>query len=285
MPYANRQRGLEYLREYNRTRRRKGKCIICGKSIAERSTYCPSCAVKGERNPRKKDPTKWETKKCLECGKEFETRKKKSNRFCSYVCLNNYHAKRKVRDIPMPLQLMSFLTGSLLGDGTLTRHKYSGLFETGCIKKDYIEWIRKQFESFGIHARIYKRDVSKNNKHYISYKLFTVATKQLGLLADEWYQSKKIIPKGIVLDPIAVRHWYIGDGCLKKQGSIVIATDCFTVDEVETLCCLLNKEGNFQARRQPCRNRVYIPVKATPDFIKYIEPCPTDSFQYKFREN
>ena len=49
MPYANRQEGLEYLREYNRTRRRKGKCIICGKSITGGFTYCHSCAVKGER--------------------------------------------------------------------------------------------------------------------------------------------------------------------------------------------------------------------------------------------
>lgn len=107
------------------------------------------------------------------------------------------------------------------------------------------------------------------------------------VLRKKWYpKGKKIVPKDIVLTPLTIRQWYIGDGCLyrpPKNGRprITLHTTGFPMLDVKWLIERLIKLG-FKTTYQPHNNSIYISVYSVKDFLNYIGPCPVEDYQYKW---
>jgi hypothetical protein len=114
--------------------------------------------------------------------------------------------------------IKDFIYEELLGGGTLTSNsKYSALYQHGSKYREYIEWLEKVFNQYGIQkiGRIYS---GVRYTGSIVYSMCTKTYPELKYIYDMFYPDKvKIVPRNIQLTPTIVRQWYIGDGCLKKN--------------------------------------------------------------------
>ncbi len=184
-------------------------------------------------------------------------------------------------------EAIKWINGELLGDGCLqSKSKYSAKFEYGSKHIEYIEYVRDTLKSFGIEqaGKIYKQ---KNKKYgNIGYHYRSRAYVELLPICKQWYPyGKKIIPSNITITPLTLRQHYIGDGCLqiqkKQKPNICLATNGFTIQDVNTLSKQLNNLG-FKAKRQPSKNAIGISVHSVKNFLKYIGECPVKCYQYKW---
>ncbi len=202
---------------------------------------------------------------------------------------------------------IEFVEGELLGDGHLeARSKYSARYEHPSKHKEYLEWLSKQFDNFGIKqsGKINGgKFFNKKGKIYYRYSYNSLSYSELLPLWQKWYRistpedSKqwkriykfiKIVPRDIELTPLVCRQWYIGDGSLQhnnrsknRKDSIALSTDGFSIVDVEFLVKKLNQIG-FKCGRTKS-NGIYIYTKSTPAFLKYIGDCPIDCYRYKWK--
>ena len=176
---------------------------------------------------------------------------------------------------------LEFIEGELLGDGSLgSRSQWSAHYLHSSKYKEYIDWLAEKLLSFGI-----KQSGNIVIKHpsvgHIAYSYKSLDYEELKPIRDEWYpQGKKIVPRDLVLTPLMVRQWYIGDGCLDtgKRGrrpSINLATYGFPIKDVIRLTSLLRELG-FNARRQSSNNTIDISAYSVTRFLDWIGPCPSD---------
>ena len=190
---------------------------------------------------------------------------------------------------------IEWINGELLGDGCLyPRSKYSACFMYSSKYKEYIEYVSRTLNSFGIKqaGKIKKRVRYKSGKTVVyknkitEYDYASLSYEELLPIRQKWYPNdKKIVPKDIELTPLTCRQWIIGDGSLihhiNKNPCIVLYTNGFTVEDVEFLVYKLNELG-FKVTRQPANNIIYISPYSTPDFLNYIGKCPVKCYQYKW---
>lgn len=119
-----------------------------------------------------------------------------------------------------------------------------------------------------------------------SYKYCSCSYVELLPIHKKWYpKGKKIVPKDIVLTPLTLRQWYIGDGCLIKSKNanprIRLYTNCFSIKDVEWLRGQLKMLG-FKTTRRKINNEISISTYSTKNFIESLGKCPVKCYQYKF---
>lgn len=109
--YEGKKFGEKLYRYIHKEEKNLGKCLICGKetkfmsfSVGFTSYCCRKCANIGTLEERVKtmthevpDPKYWETKNCIRCGKEFSSRIKMNQRFCSNDCSAAFTANDETR--------------------------------------------------------------------------------------------------------------------------------------------------------------------------------------------
>lgn len=131
------------------------------------------------------------------------------------------------------------LIGSLLGDMGLLIPK-KGKHATGCFahslaQENYCKWMEYELSDFCTKG-FYKEQYDKRtNKIYKSYFVHLKAGEYLTTLYHKFYiNGKKIIPKDLLytLDGLGVAVWFMDDG-YKYGGSFGIATNCFTLEDLE----------------------------------------------------
>ena len=184
---------------------------------------------------------------------------------------------------------LEWINGELLGDGRLNSiSPYSAQFLYSSSKEEYINYVSKTLNSFGIKqtGKIYKSITKINNYGpYFGYYYFSLNYEELLPIWKKWYPNgKKIVPKDLILTPLTCRQWYIGDGCLdclNRHPCIILSTQGFTTIDVERLKKELIKLG-LNGTRQPASNIIHISVYSTKDFLNYIGPCPVKCYQYKW---
>jgi len=161
------------------------------------------------------------------------------------------------------------LIGDLLGDGYLGFHGKSTIKKN---KRVYTSNARMEF-TFSIqnlpylrHLKyvVYKRICTsseptpwpnpKTEKVPTQYWFSTRSLPLLTKLDKEWYQYVdgkyvKFIPRNIkiLLKPIGLAHWIMGDG-FWANGGIIICTDCFSFEEVNMLVDAIRKNFGLDAR-------------------------------------
>lgn len=192
-------------------------------------------------------------------------------------------------------EAIEWLNGELLGDGCLLSYSpYSAKFAYSSKYLEYIQYVSDTLQSFGIKqsGKIRKTNVGLNDSRingdcYI-YCYNSPRYVELLPVRKKWYPNgKKIVPRDMELTPLTCRQWYIGDGSLKgktrhSQPFITLATNNFTIEDVEWLKNQL-KKLNFKTTRRPSDNSIGISsVYSTKDFLNYIGLCPVKCYQYKW---
>jgi hypothetical protein len=130
----------------------------------------------------------------------------------------------------------------------------------------------------------------KYNKKTLGWHSRTRSSLQLKDEQTKWYKDKiKFIPQDLILTPITVLWWWLGDGTKhqEKNGATYggyFCTEAFTKGDNERLVILLDKEG-ISSHLTP-NNRIRIEGKnGFLSLLKYIGPSPVKCYSYKWDKN
>ncbi len=179
----------------------------------------------------------------------------------------------------------SVITGSLLGDGHITRQRS---LRANCHftkkqaarRKEYIKWHCEVLQSIGTRFRSFE---SKQPKAKMC-EFHTRVHPELTKLRHQWYpDGVKIIPKNLSLDPLSIAVWFFDDGSnyLKKE-QIGFATYCFTRDECWYLADLMKDQFSIKCSVPKSCKIVYIHRQSYSNFLDLIEPFNQfQCFKYK----
>ena len=158
---------------------------------------------------------------------------------------------------PHPEIIISIIYGSILGDAHVEK-RAGGCrvsFKQGSPNIQYLLHNWKIFSSFGYckpSKPQLKKYISKKNVVYFYIRFHTWTYSSFNYLYELFYnQGKKVIPPYDILyniiDPLALATWIMDDGAKVKKSGLLIHTECFTLEEVNTLCRLLNEKFNIPA--------------------------------------
>lgn len=218
----------------------------------------------------------------------------------------------------------SLLDGLLLGDGHLQKngrmknalyaHSSSALTYSQESTLPYLEHIRDELEiTYGISFTNPLPDnnysvrgirpttimLSVTNKTYQGYQIHSLANECLALQHTRWYSDKKkVLPEDLVLSPLTIKHWYIGDGSLELNRGykdktsylqcIKLSTQSFSYEEqvrlVDLFCSIgfIRENLKINSRNNGRNFALYIYRKSIEHFFEYIGTSPCLCYEYKF---
>lgn len=255
-----------------------------------------------------------------ETAKEYDVERSTVLKWLSKYKINSRSNNRN--NLPTTFNKMQedIIIGSLLGDGTLIKCKkgtnqHSQFNEQhGEKQSDFLKWkfdilqpYSRKFstkESFAVirlkdpeNGKTWKRDYTRKK---ISVDLCTVSHPIFTNLESKWYlrdskgdyilrkngQRIKIVPRDIILTPLAISVWYFDDGCISvRSRRFSIATLAFTKDDCEFLVNqlqLLGFEDSWVLVNKKSQPTVIIGPKSFLDFQKMLlENIPSECLKYK----
>ena len=185
---------------------------------------------------------------------------------------------RQQKHIPLTKNLQDYIDGMLLGDGCVVMNSHSGALYIQAFASRYEEWakrIKEDFEVFGMHSRF--------NEVEGGLLLATSTHPELTVFRERWYpEGKKIVPDDLVIEPITLLNWYLGDGSYEKErGRTHFATYGFSQRDVLLLKDKLVGRGiTSSIYKGP---RIYLNRKETIKGFEYMKGVDVPScFAYKF---
>ena len=184
----------------------------------------------------------------------------------------------------------SIITGSLLGDGCINNPEYgnSQFIKNQCLKhRDYLVWHVEQFNPLDVALK--DSDNYAEGKCYKRCNFTTQTHPYLTMLREQWYpEGKKIVPRSLSLDPLALAVWYFDDGSnyiKRNKHQIKLHTCAFSKEDCEFLITLLHREFGIASRLQK-RNRIYIERLSYDIFIDIVSPYMLwDCFRHKITKS
>ena len=194
--------------------------------------------------------------------------------------------------ITLSQEAKEFIDGEMLGDMHIRQeHGYSARIGYGSQYEKYILWLSETLARYGIKqsGKIIVQKTNRiicNNKrptNTIGFHYHSKSYIELAKFRERFYiDSKKVVPDNLKLTPLVCKQWYIGDGMLHK-GYIELCTDSFSIVDIEKLVEKLHLL-DFRCWRTKI-NRIHISKEHTPNFLKYIYPCPKgieSCYKYKW---
>ncbi len=184
-------------------------------------------------------------------------------------------------------KLNEFLDGLLLGDGHLAKQTKNSnvLYAHTCKHKEYIVFIKDFLMQYNISftPNIYVKPNGYGTG--VGYQIYSHVDSFFTKEYPRWYcDKKKILPKDIIVTPLSLLHWYIGDGTLDTdQGylrQIAISAHSFTYEERDHLVEKLNDIGISASNRK--NGLICVKKKSVPYFLNYIGECPVSCYKYKW---
>lgn len=215
-----------------------------------------------------------------------------------YPILNNTKLSSNQRIGPHNLDVISIIIGSILGDSHLEKRK-NGLgtriiFEQSNRNVEYLMWFHQFFANRGYcSSNIPKLNtrIREDGKITYHYRVSSYTFQSFNWIHEMFYKLNtnnkliKIIPNNLLdyLTPLAIAIWFSDDGSKLKEGA-KIATNCFTLLEVQFLCNILYQKYNLIATPQKDGKQgftLYINKKSMPVFSNLIKPYMKKSLHYK----
>lgn len=211
----------------------------------------------------------------------------------SFSCIGQHWSQS---DCPYP-ELSEYqhklVVGLLLGDGTLNNRDGRPRLVVNSITKPYLDYLRNVF---GVVATDVSRVVTaeeqaeqvseyNGNGHVEDYHdIYRFSTRKLPALKPyaEWYSTgEKRLPEALDLDPVTLKHWYVGDGTFvnhDRKNHVQISTSNER-DRPDTVEAVLHSAG-FEIGWWEDHS-FNLSSHDTEDFFEYIgEPLP--GFEYKW---
>jgi hypothetical protein len=199
---------------------------------------------------------------------------------------------------PHNIDILSILTGSLLGDGWGEKRSNSSRFHVHCSAKnvEYIMWLHKYLSVYGYCSTSkpkMTKQIGKNGAIYYSIKIRTWSFSSLNFIYDSFYLNKiKVLPDLGFLNqfctPLALAIWFMDDGSKHSTGGVYFHTNAFSLTEIKTLQQFLLEKYvlNSSYTQKSCleKNRgyiLYIPKRDLPRFISIVKPHMVPSMYYK----
>lgn len=182
------------------------------------------------------------------------------------------------------------LIGTMLGDSSFKVGKDminpSVSCAHGIAQKEYCEYKAQIFESLGAYAKYHKRNKpdKRNGKFYEDYTMYIPANPELL----DWYKTfypngKKVIPFELLqyFTEVSLAFLFMDDGSKASTGA-VIATNCFSIEEVERFQkFLMDKFGLETSIFKD--HQLYIRAKSYRLMKSLIEPYMCECMKYKIR--
>ena len=196
---------------------------------------------------------------------------------------------RKKSDLFLDDFFMQNFIGWILGDGglRLCKNSINPYFTYTDLKKDHIDYISSILHKYNI--KHYININKKSSCYYIQsesrpefHETYNLFYGYEGL--NENNQKRKILPN-IILTPIILRNWYIGDGSSSKctrsfnhRGSITCKyKNDFILNQLNDLFdnvkCHYDKRGCY---------KYYFNNKNLIKLLNYIGECPINGYKYKW---
>jgi ubiquinol-cytochrome c reductase cytochrome b subunit len=201
---------------------------------------------------------------------------------------------------PHNIDIISLIIGSVLGDSHLEKRTRGlgtrVLFEQSNKNVEYLMWFHQFLGSRGYCSfnkpKLHKR-IKKENKIFYHFRINSYTFSSFNWIHELFYKKDnlknkfiKIVPLNIeeYLTPLALAIWFMDDGSKLGKG-VRIATNNFTLREVEFLCLVLFKKFNLIATvHTGGKNKgyvLYIHTKSVPLFISIVKPHMLPSMLYK----
>lgn len=139
--------------------------------------------------------------------------------------------------------LFEFLTGTMLGDGSIEQMKLNARYAEGGNNELYIHWkyeLLSQYFPCSFTGKL-SSPHTKSGKQYQGWWLKTTSHPFLTEWKNLWYQPKKIVPHDLIeryLTEFSLAVWFCDDGHM-RQGEACIYTMAFSDDDVQWLSYLL----------------------------------------------
>lgn len=194
---------------------------------------------------------------------------------------------------PHPIQILSVIYGTLLGDSHLEKRiDYVRIsFQQENSNMEYLMWLWNHFKDYGYCSSVkptLRIRIGKNGKIRRVCRFHTWTYSSLNFLLDEWYrgESKKRVPLNIeeYLTPLALACWAMDDGAKVGKG-FKFSTNSFLKEDIEILSkALLNKYGiitTIQSAGVPDQWVLYIVVSSMPIFREIVKNYMVPSMYYK----
>jgi DNA-binding CsgD family transcriptional regulator len=189
-------------------------------------------------------------------------------------------------DVDLSGNQKQMLIGSVLGDGTITKH---GAYSCSHSYKqeEYFNYKRKTL--YNLHSDRVQRYVHSCFKEDTESLHFTTGcNKYLYELRDIFYpEGKKIFPYEYMRDNLegeGLSYWHLDDGNYYKN-IIKLCTYGYSYEEQKLIIKLLEEKFNIDGRidKRNSRRDYYISLRknSTKDFINLIEPYIIPSMRYK----
>lgn len=181
-------------------------------------------------------------------------------------------------------QQLSIITGSLLGDGHLTRQQYgnSAFTKNQCVAhNEYLKWHSHQFGSLSCPIKTYSTTLK--GKIYYRNTFRVKSHPFFSGLRQKWYPNgEKIVPHDLILDPLALAIWYFDDGSnVISARRISLATYCFSKSDVQFLSDLLLNNFGIKCYINK-KNVLVVRTESYKSMIKVVHPYMLwDCFKHK----
>ena len=194
---------------------------------------------------------------------------------------------RKVNKIKVIKGLQEYLDGLLLGDGSICidrRNKTLSPCYEQTTRFESVEWaekIKRDIEKFRLKCSI------NGPYNRAEVKIRTQVHPFFLQMRNRWYPTgKKKIARDLIINPIVLGNWYLGDGKLDKDDIIKIYTEAFSFEDVKFLSDSINKTIgiiSFVKRNEKGNPIIVIRAAESKLFLSQIpDEFKLNCFSYKF---
>jgi ubiquinol-cytochrome c reductase cytochrome b subunit len=193
---------------------------------------------------------------------------------------------------PHNYEIISVIIGSILGDSNGEKHGQGTRFRLQQEQSniEYLFWFHKFLVERGYCSSTKPKlliRLGKGGKIIYYYSIRTFTFTSFNWIHELFYLNNvKIVPKNIdqFFTPLALAIWIMDDGSKSSTG-LKIATNSFTLQEIEFLCKVLNDKYKIEARPNSAgvlnQYFIYIPKYSINVLSKLIKPYMVSSIHYK----